>query len=97
MVYWSVAESQSLVVSLHDSMMIHHLVTTYARFALCVLYSYIPTAKHVMNYLSDAQTSADVSRRIPFMFITNGGGVLEREKAHEISDVFFPGLPVPVR
>jgi hypothetical protein len=54
-------------------------------------------AKNVLHYLSDAQKSADVSRRIPFMFITNGGGVLEREKAHEISDVFFPGLPVPVR
>lgn len=29
--------------------------------------------------------------------MTNGGGCLEDQKAHEISSVFFPGLSVPVR
>jgi ribonucleotide monophosphatase NagD (HAD superfamily) len=57
----------------------------------------IPGAGLVLEYLVDSQASPNVSRRLPFVFITNGGGCLEEAKATEICDVFFPGLPHPVR
>jgi hypothetical protein len=34
-----------------------------------------------------------VWQRIPFAFMTNGGGVLEEYKAKELNDIYFPGLP----
>lgn len=57
----------------------------------------IPGAKDVLEYLARAQSHPDPAARIPYIFMTNGGGCLEQEKAHEISSVFFPGLSVPVR
>ena len=57
----------------------------------------IPGAYEVLEFLARAQSQPDPDKRIPYIFMTNGGGCLEQEKAHEISSVFFPGLPVPVR
>lgn len=54
----------------------------------------IPGASRVLDYLVQAQ---HLSGRIPFIFITNGGGCLEEDKAKEISDVFFPELPHKIR
>jgi len=44
-----------------------------------------------------ASSSSRSHAQIPYIFMTNGGGCLEEQKAHEISNVFFPGLSVPVR
>lgn len=57
----------------------------------------IPGAYEVLEFLARAQSHPDPEKRTPYIFMTNGGGCLEQEKAHEISSVFFPGLPVPVR
>lgn len=58
----------------------------------------IPGADHVLGYLSEMQNSPQIEKRIPFIFITNGGGCMEEDKAKEITDVFFGGkLPTPVR
>jgi len=57
----------------------------------------IPRAGPVLEYLVETQASADVARKVPFIFITNGGGCLEEAKATELCDIFFPGLPHPIR
>ncbi|TFJ88675.1 hypothetical protein NSK_000244 [Nannochloropsis salina CCMP1776] len=57
----------------------------------------IPGAGRVLEYLVEAQSNPNVARRVPFVFLTNGGGCMEDAKAHEMSDVFFPELPVPIR
>lgn len=57
----------------------------------------IPGAGPVLEYLVDSQRSPNLSRRLPYIFITNGGGCLEEAKATEICDVFFPGLSHPIR
>ena len=57
----------------------------------------IPGAGPVLEYLVESQASPNVARRVPFIFITNGGGCLEESKATEICDTFFPELPHPIR
>lgn len=57
----------------------------------------IPGAGRVLEYLVEAQSNPNVARRVPFVFLTNGGGCMEDAKSHEMSDVFFPELPVPIR
>lgn len=57
----------------------------------------LPGAFNVLEYLGKKQQHKDIHRRIPYLFMTNGGGVLEEIKAQEISDVFFPGLPQKIR
>lgn len=42
------------------------------------------------------QSHPKPEQRIPYLIITNGGGVLETVKTREINDVFFPGLPNPI-
>lgn len=53
----------------------------------------LPGAQRVLERL-EMTHSLKPSKRIPYLFMTNGGGVTEASKALELREHIFPGIKV---